>query len=95
MAPDISEVDEIPSLDDGGIPFEAPPGRVAPPERVAPQRARKRKKKRGSLIGFLAIAYALGALGIGAIDHGGLYLFAWLVTGPVLYAAARKFRPRR
>ncbi len=89
MAPDISEVDEIPSLDDGGIPFEAPPGRVAP------QRPRKRKKKRGSLIGLLAIAYALGALGIGAIDHGGLYLFAWLVTGPVLYAAARKFRPRR
>lgn len=90
MAPDISEIDEPPpSLDDGDVPFETPPGRAASP------RPRKRKKKRGSLIGVLAIAYAAGAVGIGAFDHRGLYLFAWLVTGPALYAAARAFRSRR
>ncbi len=89
MAPEISEMNEPATLDDGGVPFEAPPGRVVVP------RPRKRKPKRGSFVGVLAIIYAIGAVGVGAVDRGGAYLLSWLVTGPLLYAAVRAFRRRR
>lgn len=82
MALRISELEQVVSLDDDDVPFEAPPGRVSPP------RLRKRQKKHASLVGFLAIIYALGAVGVGAIDQGGL-LFAWLVTGPLLFGIVR------
>jgi hypothetical protein len=88
MAPDTSETDDLASLDDGDVPFEAPPGRMSPP------RPRKRKKKRSSLIAFLALLYAAGAAGIGAVDNGGWYLLAWLVTVPMMYGAVRALRRR-
>lgn len=87
MSPDISDADQIPTLDDGPIPFETPQGHAP-----ASPRPRKRKKKRTSLVALLALVYASGAIGIGAFDQGGWVLLAWLVTGPAVFGVVRAVR---
>ncbi len=89
---DLDKSDDIATLDDGDVPFEAPAGQQ--PARPAPKINRKRKKKRTPLIALLAIVYAIGAVGIGAVDEGGFYLLAWLVSVPLLYALGRTLRSR-
>ena len=91
MPPDTSDADLLPTLDDDPVPFERPARRTGG---VARARKRKNKKRRAAPVGLFALVYALGAVGIGVLDHGGWYLLVWLVTGPVTFGVVRAIRAR-
>lgn len=92
MVPNAPETDGTAQLEDEEIPFEAPPGRTGFARDTRTRGVRGRKPKTSNTVtGLLAITYAIGAAGIGAIDQGFL-LLAWLVTGPLIFVGYRALK---